>query len=183
VEREARFPNLLVAALGQDPQNLTLVANLGRNGFTSRQLIDIELPALDALKPQFVTVLIGVNDVVQRVDPADYQANVVAILDDLLARLPPERILTVAIPDYTVTPQGAGFGDPAVQSGGIGRNNATIARLALERGIVFADIHDIALRAGNDPSLVANDGLHPSGAQYALWVERIVPMVRGLLGR
>ena len=32
-----------------------------------------------------------------------------------------------------------------------------------------------------DRSLVAADGLHPSGAQYALWVERIRPVVEGLL--
>jgi lysophospholipase L1-like esterase len=28
---------------------------------------------------------------------------------------------------------------------------------------------------------VADDGLHPSGAQYALWVERIAPVVAALL--
>jgi lysophospholipase L1-like esterase len=30
---------------------------------------------------------------------------------------------------------------------------------------------------------VASDGLHPSGTQYALWVERIAPVVGELLGR
>jgi lysophospholipase L1-like esterase len=28
---------------------------------------------------------------------------------------------------------------------------------------------------------VARDGLHPSGAQYARWVERIAPVVKRLL--
>jgi lysophospholipase L1-like esterase len=28
---------------------------------------------------------------------------------------------------------------------------------------------------------VANDGLHPSGAQYALWVDAIQPVVEELL--
>ena len=35
--------------------------------------------------------------------------------------------------------------------------------------------------AARDRSLVADDGLHPSGAQYGLWVERIAPVVAGLL--
>ena len=39
----------------------------------------------------------------------------------LLARLPPDRIVTVATPDYTVTPQGADYGDPATQAAGIRR--------------------------------------------------------------
>ncbi len=63
------------------------------NGYTSADLIREELPALEALEPEFVTVLIGVNDVVQRVPAATYEANVVTILDALLARLPrgPDR--------------------------------------------------------------------------------------------
>lgn len=40
----------------------------------------------------------------------------------------------------------------------------------------------ITLEAADDRSLVADDGLHPSGAQYARWVERLVPVVRGLFG-
>ena len=33
----------------------------------------------------------------------------------------------------------------------------------------------------DDPSLVADDGLHPSGPQYAAWVEAILPVVKRLL--
>lgn len=174
-----RFPNQLVAAL---PQDLGLVANLGVNGYTSRQLIDLELPAIDALEPDFVTVLIGVNDVVQQVAPATYETNVVTILDALLARLAPDRIVAVGIPDYTVTPQGASYGVPAVQSAAIRASNAVMARLCAERATPFVDIFDLSLRAGIDPLLVADDGLHPSGTQYALWVERMLPAVRASLG-
>ena len=71
----------------------------------------------------------------------------------------------------------------AVQSAGIRRTNAILRETAIESGIAFVDIHDISLRAANDRSLVADDGLHPSGAQYALWVERIRPVVEGLLRR
>ena len=105
------------------------------------------------------------------------------ILDALLARLPPERIITVAIPDYTVTPAGADFGDPTAQSNGIRSNNAIMERLADDRGIAFVDIFDISRGAASDRSLVADDGLHPSGAQYARWVERLSPIVEDLLGR
>ena len=56
-------------------------------------------------------------------------------------------------------------------------------RLAGARGIAYVDIFDLSLRAADDRSLVADDGLHPSGRQYALWVERIQPVVERLLGR
>ena len=93
-----RWPNQLVTALGGDPPKLELVANLGVNGFTSGDLIRAELPALEALDPEFVTVQIGVNDVVRSVPPGVYEANVAIILDTLGMRLPPKRIVAVATP-------------------------------------------------------------------------------------
>lgn len=178
-----RWPDQLVRALGPSEPALELVANLGVNGYTSGDLIRDELPALDGLRPGFVTVLIGVNDVVQGVPPATYEANVAIILDTLLGLLPADRIMVVAIPDYTVTPAGADYGDPLVQSASIQRENAVMERLAAQRDIAFVDIFDISREGARDRTLVADDGLHPSGVQYARWVERLVPVVKRLLAR
>ncbi len=176
-----RFPDRLVARIGGEPARLRLVANLGVNGYTTADLIRDELPALEGLVPGFATLLIGVNDVVQDVPLARYEANVATILDDLLARLPPGRIVTIAIPDYTVTPAGADYGDPAQQHDAIVACNASMARLAEERGVEYIDTFDISLDAATDRSLVAGDGLHPSARQYARWVDRIAPVVETLL--
>ncbi len=178
-----RWPEQLVERLRYVDGSplLELVGNLGVNGFTSGNVIDVELPQLGRLEPQFASLLVGVNDVVQGVPAETYEANAAAILDTLLATLEPSRIVTVATPDYTVTPQGASYGDPATQSAGIRRNNGILERLAAERGIAYVDTFDISLRAGTDRRLVARDGLHPSGAQYALWVDRIAPIVEKLL--
>ena len=176
-----RWPDRLVRALEGRPVGLELVANLGVNGFTSGALIQRELPALAAHRAAFISVLIGVNDVVQQVPPAAYRTNAVAILDRLAEFVPASRILAVGIPDYTVTPQGAHYGDPTRQSAAIHAANVALGELATERSIAFVDILDISLAAATDPSLVAGDGLHPSGAQYELWVERILPVVTELL--
>ena len=175
-----RFPDQLVASVGP---RLELVANLGVNGYTTADLIRDELPALAGLEPGFVTLLIGVNDVVQGVSAAAYDANVETILDAALALLPADRVVTIAIPDYTVTPAGADYGDPAAKRAGIVADNAAMAHRSAERGIRFVDIFDISRGALEDRLLVASDGLHPSGTQYARWVERIGPVVEGLLGR
>lgn len=174
-----RWPNQLVARIPA----LELVANLGVNGFTSRDVIEVELPRLAALRPELVTLLVGVNDVVQAVAPSQYRFNVERILSDLVARVGSDRVVVVTTPDYTVTPAGADYGDPATQSAGIRANNAIIAELAERRGIAVVDIFDISLAAADDRSLVADDGLHPSGAQYARWVDRIAPALEQLLGR
>ncbi|HTG42572.1 MAG TPA: SGNH/GDSL hydrolase family protein [Methylomirabilota bacterium] len=175
-----RWPDQLVARLRSASPSLDLVANLGVNGFTSRDVIEVQLPELPALEPAFVSVLVGVNDVVQGIPEATYRENVTIILDELLSRLPPGRLLVVTIPDYTVTPRGGDYGDPTQQAAEIGRFNTAIAELASQRGISVVDIHDLSFDAATDRSLVADDGLHPSGAQYARWVDRIAPVVEGL---
>jgi len=180
VAESERWPNQLVDRLA-GTANLQLVANLGVNGYSSADLIDDELPRLDTLEPDMVTVLIGVNDVVRGVPADAYRANMADILDALLARLPPDRIVVVSTPDYTRTPQGAAFGDPAQQRAAIAQFNAIEQDAAEARGIAFVDISSVADRADVDPALVARDGLHPSGDQYARWVDLIAPVVEGLL--
>jgi acyl-CoA thioesterase-1 len=181
VPERDRWPNQLVATLGGEGGPLELVANLGVNGCTTADLIRDELPALERLRPGFASLLIGVNDVVQGVAPDRYAANVTTILDALLDRLPANRLVTVAVPDYTVTPAGADYGDPRRQRVAISAANATMAALAGARAIAFVDIVESSRSAGLDRSLVADDGLHPSGAQYRLWVQRIAPVVSALL--
>ena len=174
------WPGQLVARLGG---RLELVGNLGVNGYSSADLIAAELPALDDLAPEFVTVQIGVNDVVRGVPRTVYTANVEHILDVLLEQSPPSRILAVATPDYTLTPMGGSFGNPAQQSAEIAAFNAVLAEAAEARGIAFVpDIFEISRRVASDSSLVASDGLHPSGAQYTMWVDAIQPVVQALIG-
>lgn len=178
VAEAERWPNQLVARVDE----LELVGNPAVNGYTSADLINDELPQLDALRPELVSVLIGVNDVVQGVPDSQYAGNVAIILEELLTRLPPNRILCIATPDYTVTPSGAGFGDPAQQSDAIVRFNAILREACEQREISFVpEIFEISQAVLVDPSLVADDGLHPSGKQYSLWVDAIEPVVRELV--
>jgi lysophospholipase L1-like esterase len=178
VSTEESWPSQLA---GRVPR-LQLVANLGVNGYTSRDLIEEELPALHGAAPDFVTLMIGVNDVVQGVPEDTYRANLGVILPAILAEVSAARMLCVATPDYTVTPQGAAFGSPAQQRAGIQQVNQILGDACAARGIRFVpDIFRISEGAATDLSLVAGDGLHPSGKQYGLWVDAIQPVVEELL--
>jgi acyl-CoA thioesterase I len=160
---------------------LQLIANLGVNGYSSDDLIAEELPRLPGLRPEFATLLIGVNDVVRSVPEQRYAANIAVILDALLGQLPADRIVCIATPDYTVTPAGAAFGSPK-QRTGIARFNNLLSEACDARGIrSVPDIFAISEAAAADRSLVADDGLHPSGKQYGLWVDAIEPVVEALL--
>jgi lysophospholipase L1-like esterase len=169
------------AQLERVEPRLELVANLGVNGYSTVDLIREELPVFQRSNAEFATLLVGANDVVQGIGSSTFEANVERIIAVLLGHLPVDRIVTVSVPDYTVTPAGGDYGDPVERSAGIRARNATMERIAAEHGIAFVDIHDLSLEAATDRSLVADDGLHPSAAQYARWVERIAPVVRSLL--
>lgn len=173
------WPNQLVKSLANGVP-LQLVANLAVNGYTSDDLIRAELPALADLEPDFVSILIGVNDVVRDVPMERYRANVAQILGGVLGVVPHDRVVIVSTPDYTRTPRGADFGSPEQQRAAIEQVNAIMAAAAAERGIAFVDISSIADQAGTDSTLVATDLLHPSAVQYARWVELIAPVVENL---
>ena len=178
VSEAERWPNQLTERI----EPLVLGGNPAVNGFTSADVIGEELPQLDRLRPELVSLLIGVNDVVQGVTDAEYAGNVAVILEELLTRLPPGRIVCIATPDYTRTPRGSDYGDPDMQSDRIVRVNAILREACEGRGAAFVpEIFEISQRATDDPTLVADDGLHPSGAQYARWVDAIEPIVRRLL--
>lgn len=189
VEAGERWPDQLVerlaaaaAARGEAPP-LELVANLAVNGFTTEDVVAVELPRLPSLGPEACSLQIGVNDVIRGVPESRYRANVSRILD-ALAELPGlELVFGVTTPDYTVTPAGADYGDATVAAAAIRAFNATFADVFAARGLVSADVHDLSLRAAADRGLVARDGLHPSGRQYGLWVDRIAATLRGPLLR
>jgi lysophospholipase L1-like esterase len=183
VEAAERWPEQLVARLASSPRPLELVANLGVDGYTSADVIRDELPRLGDLRPEFVSLLVGVNDVVQGVPEESFRENVERILAELLSRVPAGAIVVVSTPDYTVTPAGADYGNPAERAAGIRVNNSILRELATARSVAWVDIHGLSLGAAADRGLVAADGLHPSGRQYALWVERIAPVVEDLLAR
>ena len=94
--------------------------------------------------------------------------------------MPADRLVVVSTPDYTLTPSGAAFGDVQQQRAGIDAANSIMREAADRHGVQFVDISSVANRVSAEPSFVAGDSLHPSGAQYALWVELIAPVVERL---
>ncbi len=89
------------------------------------------------------------------------------------------RVGFAIIPDYGATPYGA---KSAARIGkAIDEWNAVCQKVCQEFDLPFYKITDLSRKGATDKSLVAKDGLHPSGKMYALWVEEIRPLVSQLL--
>ena len=67
------FPFLLANELQKRKIIIDILANPAVTGYTTQNLIEQELPLLQKLKPNFITLLIGVNDWVQGISEVQYK--------------------------------------------------------------------------------------------------------------
>lgn len=178
------WPLLLEKHLTQTGIKTKLVANPAKNGYSTQNLIDYELPILDKFDVDFVTLLIGVNDWVRNVDTKIFQKNLSYIIDYIQAKLSDKnKLLLITIPDFGVTPQGQYYGGGRNISEGIKEFNVIITSEAKKRGLTCVDIYEISKAMKNNASLVAADGLHPSAKEYAIWETLIFPEAKKLLSK
>jgi lysophospholipase L1-like esterase len=176
------WPALLVQHLNKEGVTIDLVANPSRTGWTTKDVIDKELPIFRDLKPDFGTLLIGVNDWVQGVDSETFRHRFGFIVDQMLDVLGKSgRLLIVNIPDFGVTPEGPKYSRGRDISAGIAEFNRIVSDEVQKRGLRVVDLFERSKEMGNDRSLLAADGLHPSAREYAEWEKLIYPVAMGLL--
>ena len=175
-----RWPVQLAVLLEEGDAPPVRVEIVARTGWTTAELD----AAVDdaALRGTFdlVTLLAGVNDQYRGLAVEGYRERFAALVQRAIgfACGDPSRVIVVSIPDWGVTPFGGG--NPVV-SAEIDAFNAVNRDEAAAAGVAWVDVTGIS-RSG-DPGLVAGDGLHPSGAQYARWAETLLPAALAALGR
>jgi lysophospholipase L1-like esterase len=154
------------------------LVNPAVNGFTTDDLIRVEMPLASRVRPTLVTLLIGANDLVRGSADERYRAQLRRIHDGLRAAgVDPAAVHALPQPDWSLSPAGAAFGDPAAIARRIERFNA-IARDEAERaGSAYIDLFDL-MRDQAQRAMLAPDGLHPSAAAHAEWAERLDPLLR-----
>jgi lysophospholipase L1-like esterase len=183
VEPNGRWPEQLAARLVAEgtPVTVDYVAGSGWN--TRRLAGEIGRAELDP-PYDLVTVQIGVNDHFAAFGTDRFDEGLAAVLDEAL-RLSgdrPDRVLVVSLPDWTVTPRGAGY-EGGWRSLDMEPFGAILQEHTADRGMPFADITPLSRRAATDPSLVADDELHPSAEQYRAWVDEVIlPALRQMMG-
>src|SRR5689334_17662062 len=176
------WPSLLTQHLKGQGLDVELVSNPSVTGWTTKDAIDKELPKFVNSKPNFASLLIGVNDWVQGVDELGFRNRLSYLLDSMLAVLPnKKRLLVVTIPDFGVTPTGHKYARGRNIHEGIMQFNKIVSEEAHKRGLQVVDIFPLSKKMGEDKSLVAKDGLHPSAKAYAEWEKIIFPAALELL--
>ncbi len=151
---------------------------IAQTGWTTTNL----LGAISAQNPSndydLVTLLIGVNNQYQHKPFSIYEEEFPELLDLAkgFAGGDPNRVIVISIPDYAYTPYGENNPDFELISQQIDQYNDFAQSIAETNNVNFLYITDITRLGLENPSLVASDGLHPSGEAYSQFVDRLMPL-------
>lgn len=132
-----------------------------------------------------VTLLIGVNNQYRGRSVEDFRTELQTLLatSTKLAGGDPQKVLLLSIPDWGVTPFAKKQGkDSDKVAREIDQYNAVKKEEAEKLGMLFVDITPGSRKAKNDSTLLASDGLHPSGKMYEQWADAAINGALEILG-
>lgn len=184
VPESERWPVQLAAMLRERGVPVGEPTIIARTGWTTDELAT----GIDAASPEgrfdLVSLLIGVNNQYRGRDAEEYRLQFRERLAQAIrfADGDARRVIVLSIPDWGVMPfaEGRDRGRIATE---IDRFNTINREETSRAGARYVDVTPASREAARDPSLVAGDGLHPSGAQYTRWAQLALPAALAALGR
>ena len=150
---------------------LTVIAKTGWTTSALKNALEAETLAEDY---DIATLLIGVNNQFQRRPFELFEKEFPELVTKAVtyAGGKAKNLIVISIPDYAFTP----FGNGNLNiSNGINTYNTFIKNYCDANNITYVFITDITRQGIENPSLVANDGLHPSTLAYSKFVSRLLP--------
>ena len=178
------WPVQLVLRLRNEGVDIDAPRIVARTGWTTDEL-SVAMDA-ETFDPPYalVTLLIGVNNQYRGRSLDEYRTQFRTLLQRaiVLAGGKASHVVVVSIPDWGVTPLARDENRDATEvADQIDDFNAAACAQIETLGVRWVDVTTISRMARRRSELAA-DGLHPSGAQYARWVEAILPVVRTAMG-
>ncbi|WP_462319547.1 GDSL-type esterase/lipase family protein [Marinilabilia sp.] len=173
VSESERWPVQLGQALQYRGVNVQEVRIIAQTGWRTDNLQNAISGATFTTDYDLVSLLIGVNNQYQGGSISTYETEFEELLQTAidLAGGDKSKVMVVSIPDYAFTPFGDGSNSISRE---IDEFNAVNRAIANQYNIAYHNITPISRRGLKEPELVADDGLHPSGEMYALWVYQIM---------
>ena len=179
VTEEERFPNQTIALLMKDGINFSSPKIIATTGWTTDELQNAIDKENISTTYDAVTLLIGVNNQYRSRSIDEYREQFVELLNQAItfAAKNKNHVFVLSIPDWGVTPYADGR-DRTKIAQEIDAFNTVNKEESLKAGVHYIDITPISRNAATDLSLVANDGLHPSGKMYAQWAAQLSPVIK-----
>jgi lysophospholipase L1-like esterase len=176
VDETERWPNQLAEMLRADgvSAEVTIIA---RTGWTTSELWEVIQARQIEPSYELVSLLIGVNNQYRGYDINEYREQFVFLLIKSIeyAGGNPKRVIVLSIPDWGVTPFANGQGGDRIARD-IDAFNAVNREETEKAGAQYVNITPISREAEHDTTLIAPDGLHPSGKMYLEWAKLAYPV-------
>ena len=155
---------------------------IAQGGITTGELSLLVENTIMEKEFNLISIQIGVNDQFRGDSPSQFKEKFTELISKIrvLDSLRNARIFVVSIPDWGSTPFGINFDQNKI-SNEIDQFNKTLRRICNTNNIKFINITGISRISPTDDSLVTNDGLHPSGKMYGLWVQKIMHDINSLI--
>lgn len=174
VAENERWPVQLADSLAGRGISVESPQIIARTGWRTDELaksIEEQQPDKDF---DMVSLLIGVNNQFQGRSVESYEPEFEELLKTAIEHAGGDtsKVFVVSIPDYGFTPFGQS--NQKKISKELDDYNEANQRITEAYGIDYYYITDISRQGFEDPELVADDNLHPSGKQYAQWVGLIL---------
>lgn len=181
VSEAERFPAQTTALLKQQGIRLADPVYIATTGWTTEDL-QAAIANRNPSTADVVSLLIGVNDQYRGLDTAGYAIRFSQLLDKAvqLAKGKKTNVFVLSIPDYSVTPFVSQDQKARVRMQ-IDWFNSINKRITQANGISYTDITTSTREAATNPSLIANDNLHPSGLEYKKWADMLAPKMKAVL--
>ena len=181
VPQQESFPFQLVTQLKTSNISLEKPKVIARTGWTTDELQTAIKAENITQSYDMVTLLIGVNNQYRGYSLDTYRKEFKELLNTAIsfAGKNNKRVFVVSIPDWGVTPFGKNSGrNIQTITSEIDAFNAIKREETLAAGVSYTEITLASRNAATDLSLVANDGLHPSGKMYAEWAAKVAVAVK-----
>ena len=181
IEEAERFPNQLAAMLAVEDVTVD-VQIIARTGWTTDELWQ-GIQANTVTPPyDMVSLLIGVNNQYRGRSSEEYREGFIFLLNKAIeyAGGDAKRVIVFSIPDWGVTPFAYGK-DTTQIANEIDAFNKVNLEESTKASTHYVDVTPSSRLALNDKTLIAGDGLHPSGKMYAEWAKSALPIALSIL--
>ncbi len=163
------YVSLVAANIRSQTGRNVRIINLSQSGAKLRDVIREQLPQLQALQPDIVTVDIGANDIAHGtasdVMVEEYQ--------QVISALKPYPVVFANLPDFMW----------GTQQRNTTALNVTIVSLCDRYGLQLADLHQVTHAKMWSFNEYAADGFHPSSHGHQTWAGAFEPGIKTLLAR
>lgn len=141
------------------------------------EMNDFEIEVAEEVEPELITIWAGPNDLSGGTAVATFQAEVEELLTKAANTAPDVHIFIANLPDMTALPKYVEEPDSDVTTERINAFNQIIEEQAQAVGATVIDLSELTV----DPTLVSEDGFHPSNAGHELIAQKFFEQVKPVI--